>query len=458
MRQPLYKNLYIQVRDEISSGRLKAGMKLPSIRQMTKDSGVSRTTVETAYEELCADGLVSCVPQSGYYVNVVPQRSQTATTEQEIEPETEPEIRYDFSGHTLDEGSFDFDIWRRLSRSVMTQKEVFLRYGDQQGERALREQIARYLSAGRGVYTRPENILVAAGIQSLLSILCELFDKKNVKIAFEDPGFRKGYRIFDDHGYETVFVHSGEDGIDLDGLAQSGANMVYLSPSHSFPSGATMPHKKRVELMEWARKNQAVVFEDDYDGELRYTGKPLATLSSLDTEGCVIYLGAFSKLLPPSIRISYAVLPDRFLASYRSIAGQYNQTSSTMEQLTMARFMEEGRLERQVRRLRRIYARKNAQLEQGFADWFGDRAIVRPNDTGLHVIVSLKGQHDAEELCRMAVDEGINIVPMSSYRLGGKTEDTTDFYLSTAGIAEEDIEPAIELLSNIWERGEHVST
>ena len=136
--------------------------------------------------------------------------------------------------------------------------------------------------------------------------------------------------------------------------------MVYLSPSHSFPYGATIPHRKRIQLMQWAKRRNAIVFEDDYDGELRYTGKPLATLSGLDEDGRVIYLGTFSKLLPPSIRISYAVLPDRLLPLYQSIADQYNQTSSTIEQLTMARFMEEGRLERQFRRLRRIYARKNA--------------------------------------------------------------------------------------------------
>ncbi|MGN1014709.1 MAG: PLP-dependent aminotransferase family protein [Butyricicoccus sp.] len=450
MRQPLYQNLYLQVRGQIESGHLEAGTRLPSIRQMTRDSSVSRTTVETAYEQLCADGLVTCVPQSGYYVNARPEQRM-----QELEPEPEQElervpVRYDFSGHTLDEGSFDFDIWRRLSRAVMAEKELFLRYGDNQGEYALRFQIAKYLSAGRGVYTRPENIVISAGIQSLLSILCEMFDKTKTRIAFEDPGFRKGYRIFADHSYETVFVRGSSTGIDLDELSRSGANMVYLSPSHSFPYGATMPHQKRTALMEWARQQQAIVFEDDYDGELRYTGKPLATLSSLDTDGRVIYLGTFSKLLPPSIRISYAVLPDRLLPLYRRIREQYNQTSSTMEQLTMARFMEEGRLERQVRRLRRIYARKNARMEQAFSDWFGARASVRPNDTGLHVIVSLRGQYDAHRLCDLAEHEGIRLVPMSSYRMGRQTEATTDFYFSSAGISEQDIAPAIEQLSRIW--------
>lgn len=450
MRQPLYQNLYLQVREEILSGRLDAGMRLPSIRQMTRDSSVSRTTVETAYEQLCADGFVTCVPQSGYYVNTLPKRAEPVVQPDPGPELAVPEIRYDFSGKTLDAGSFDFTIWRRLSRAAMSEQDSFLRYGDNQGEFALREQIAKYLSAGRGVYSRPQNIVVSAGIQSLLSILCEMFDKPHMRIAFEDPGFRKGHRIFADHGYETVFVAGSSTGINLEELERSKANMIYLSPSHSFPYGATIPHRKRVQLMRWAKQHDAVVFEDDYDGELRYTGKPLATLSGLDEEGRVIYLGTFSKLLPPSIRISYAVLPDRLLPQYQAIADQYNQTSSTMEQLTMARFMEEGRLERQVRRLRRIYARKNARIESAVTEYFGDRATIQPNDTGLHVILSLHGVYDVQKLRRLAEEEGIRIVPMSSYRMGQRTEATTDFYLSSAGIREEDIVPAIRRLSEIW--------
>ena len=450
MKQPLYQNLYLQVREEILSGRISDGMRLPSIRQMTRDYSVSRTTVETAYEQLCADGLVTCVPQSGYYVNSLPKRpSRAELAPPPCAPQT-PEIRYDFSGKTLDAGSFDFTIWRRLSRAAMSEQNYFLRYGETQGEYALREQISKYLSAGRGVYTQPQNIVVSAGIQSLLSILCEMFDKTQMRIAFEDPGFRKGHRIFADHGYETVFVAGSSTGINLEELEESKANMVYLSPSHSFPYGATIPHRKRIQLMQWAKRRNAIVFEDDYDGELRYTGKPLATLSGLDEDGRVIYLGTFSKLLPPSIRISYAVLPDRLLPLYQAIADQYNQTSSTIEQLTMARFMEEGRLERQVRRLRRIYARKNACIEDSVERYFGTRAAIRPNDTGMHVILSLHGVYDAKELRDRAEEEGIRIVPMSSYRMGHQIGATTDFYLSSAGISEQDIAPAIRRLSEIW--------
>lgn len=448
MGEPLYLRLYHQIRSEIEAGRLAPGMRLPSIRQMTRDSSVSRTTVEAAYEQLCADGIVNCVPQSGYYVNDIPHRPPV---EAAPEPQPRPKpCRYDFSGHRMDPQLFDFDIWRKLSRSVMMDSAPFLGYGENQGEFILREQIARYLSAGRGVYTTADHVVISAGIQSLLGLLCEIFDKPQQRIAFEDPGFRKGYRVFADHGYDTIFIRGGASGINLAELEQSRANMLYISPSHSFPSGASLTHSKRVQLLRWAQRNHAVLFEDDYDGELRYTGKPLATLSALDSGGNVIYLGAFSKLLPPSIRISYAVLPTRLLPLYRAVAPYYNQTSSTMEQLTMARFIEEGRLEKQIRRLRRIYAHKNARIAEAFAEHFGARAVVRPNDTGLHVIVSLAGGGDAEEMCRLARQADVHIVPMSSYQLGHHPLNQTDFYLSSAGIPEEDIEPAIAQLRTVW--------
>lgn len=449
MHEPLYLKLYRQLYQEIEEGRLAPGTRLPSIRQMTQVSAVSRTTVETAYEHLCADGLVTCVPQSGYYVNEVAHRPQKPAPVHA--PTQDPACAFDFTGHRMDPALFDFDIWRKLSRAVMMDSTPFLGYGENQGEPRLREQIARYLSAGRGVYTTAEHVVISAGIQSLLGVLCEMFlDKQSKCVAFEDPGFRKGWRVFADHGYSTVFIPGGETGIDLDRLEQSNANMLYISPSHSFPSGASLSHGKRVRLMQWARRRGAIVFEDDYDGELRYTGKPLATLSAMDSAENVIYLGTFSKLLPPSIRISYAVLPPRLLPLYQNIAGYYNQTSSTMEQLTMARFMEEGRLEKQIRRLRRIYAHKNTCIMQAFAEHFGARAVVRPNDTGLHAVVSLSGGGDAEEMCRLAYQAGVAILPISTYQLTGTKQGQTDFYLSSAGIAVEDIEPAVARLRSVW--------
>ena len=446
MSRPLYRQIYERMREDILAGRLSHGDRLPSIRQMTRDSGVSRTTVETAYEQLCADGLVNCVPQSGYYVNQLPRRRERVHT---AEPQPQ-KPRYDFSGKYLDPTSFDFDIWRRLSRAVMQDSVSFLGYGDCQGEYELRRQIARYLSAGRGVYASAENVVIGAGIQTLLSILCEMFDKSGRRIAFEDPGFQKGLRIFRDHNYEIVSVPGGASGIDIRALYESGANMLYISPSHSFPSGATLPLDKRLKLLEWAQSTgDGILFEDDYDGELRYTGKPLATLSSLDANGQVIYLGTFSKLLPPSIRISYAVLPDVLVPEYRRIAQRYNQTSSTMEQLTMARFIEEGRLEKQVRRLRRIYGRKNEAITRALDRQFGALATVRPNDTGLHLNVSLRISERADSLCARAEEHGLRIIPLSSYRTEGAESETADLYLSCAGIAEKDIEPAIRLLREL---------
>lgn len=447
MSKPLYKQLYHEFKSQIEAGTFQGGTRLPSIRQLIRETGYSRTTVEAAYEQLCADGLALCVPQSGYYVSGAPQRPLEKSLP---EKKDDSPVLFDFSGKQMDPKTFDFDIWRRLSRSVMQSSSSFLGYGDIQGESVLRRQIARYLSVGRGVYATEENVVIGAGVQSLLHILCEMLPKEGMRIAFETPGFQKGYHIFKDHGYQAVFIKGSLSGIDISDLYSSGANAVYISPSHSFPSGAALPYEKRIALMQWAKKVHGAVFEDDYDGELRYSGRPLATLASLDEEGRVFYLGTFSKLLPPSIRISYAVLPNRLLPAYRRIAGRYNQTSSTMEQLTMARFIEEGRLERQIRRLRRIYSRKNAAITAAFQQYFGKNATISPNDTGLHMIVSLKLPQTAEKLCQLALQNGVRLIPMQTFHLEGGAAESAELYLSCAGVAEEAIGDAVAHLYKAW--------
>lgn len=447
-KYPLYKIVYLNFQQQIETGRLIKGNKLPSIRQMTRDSGVSRTTVETAYEQLCADGYVICKPQSGYYVSDMHIRSKPPV-KHTFKMETEKNYIYDFSGKKMDSHEFDFDIWRKLAKNVMQDSEPFMAYGSPQGEPRLREQIAKYLSAGRGVYASSENIVIGAGVQSLLHIFCSLVDKKNAKIAFENPGFPKGYQIFKDHEVEAVFVEGDGKGINVDKLYKTEANILYISPSHTFPTGVTMPHFKRKELLQWASDTDSIIIEDDYDGELKYSGKPLATLTSLDHKDSVFYMGTFSKLLPPSIRISYLVLPNRFLDRYGQIASYYNQTSSTMEQLTMASYIENGFLEKQIRRLRRIYGRKNAEVTRAFAQYFGDMATVYPNDTGLHVTVSIRSQDSAEEICQKAEKNGIGLIPMSSYELKDNESQSAQIYMSCASIREEDIEKAIAILKNL---------
>ena len=449
-KQPLYQTVYLYFRQQIESGFLAVGNKLPSIRQMTRDSGVSRTTVETAYEQLCADGYVICRPQSGYYVSDLHIQSkpiQTGGAAQEI---TDKEFEYDFSGKRMDSREFDFQIWRKLAKNVMQDSEPFMAYGFPQGEPKLREQIAKYLSAGRGVYASSEQIIIGAGVQSLLHLFCAMTENAQTKVAFETPGFPKGYQIFQDHKVPATFVPGDGQGIDIRRLYESGANVLYVSPSHTFPTGATMPHQKRQEILRWSADTDGLIIEDDYDGELKYSGKPLATLTSLDRWGHVFYLGTFSKLLPPSLRISYLILPEAYVETYQKIAANYNQTSSTMEQLTMASYIENGFLEKQIRRLRRIYGRKNAEVTRAFAKYFGDMATVYPNDTGLHVTVSLQTALSAGEICEKAEKRGIGLTPMANQQEGEHAR----IYMSCASIREEKIEEAIGILRELMKEGE----
>ncbi len=446
----LYEKIYNDIKLQIEIGVLKDGQRLASIRQMMTETNLSRTTIENAYEMLCAKGYVTCTPQSGYYVNSWAKTNQTNV--KKTEDETDRKIIYDFTGKTMDENSFDFTYWKTLSRSVMDDYLEFLRYGDPLGEKKLRIAICNYLFAGRGAYFDYNNIVIGAGVQSLLHVICEMFDKEKMILAFENPGFKKGYRIFKDHGYNIVFVNGGKNGINIDELYKSQANMLYISPAHSFPSGASLTYEKRVKLLKWAKDVDGIIIEDDYDGELRFSGKPLSSLMRMDNEGRVIYLGTFSKLLPPSIRISYAVLPEHLSQKYMELSANYNQTSSTIEQLAMSRFIDEGKLEKQVRKLRKLYASKNKKIAEVLKEYFKNRVHVDPNDTGLHMIVRFDINYSAKTLCDEVIKNGVGIIPMSSYKLSSGNESSAEIYFSCASIKNEEIEQGIKIIFDCVQR------
>ena len=207
---------------------------------------------------------------------------------------------------------------------------------------------------------RDSQIIIGAGIQYLLSILCSLLRDKHHDIAFEYPGFNQAKNVFEDYNMDIIPIPVLKEGIDIEKLKKSKVKMVYLSPSHQYPTGSVMPIDKRIEILNWAQENNSIIIEDDYDCLIRYESRPIPALQGLDKAGHVIYLGSFSKILLPSIRISYMILPLDILENYKWIKARYSQTSSKIEQLTLTKFMAEGYLEKHLRKIRKLYYKKNA--------------------------------------------------------------------------------------------------
>lgn len=387
---PLYMQVYTYYKDLITDGKLAPNTRLPSVRRCAENLSISRTTAEAAYFQLCADGYVLSKPQSGYYVTDLyfhkPQKKAAPARTDATK------VLYDFSSLSADRESFDFGLWRRYLKSALRQDERLLSYGAVQGEQDLREAVAQYISQKRNVVCTAENIVIGAGVQSLLHILCAM--QRTGTICFQDKSFSEGIAIFRDHGFQIV-------------ENETRAALLYTSPSHRNRWGDVMSANERIALLKQAAKHDTLLIEDDYDNEFGYFDKPTPSLQGLDGGHRVVYLGTFSKLLLPSIRLSFMVLPDRLLPRYREIAPLYNQTASKAEQIALCQFIRDGHLASQIRKVRKLYAQKAVLLEQAVKAVFGDAVQTHIGDTGFVVKADLQTVLSAGEICVRAKHAGI---------------------------------------------------
>ena len=444
----LYEQLYNKIISAINSDKLCKGDKLPSIRRLSEDLNISRTTVETAYEQLCAEGYINNQPKRGFFVeaehnfnngNTIVKRntiSIPAVQNRNI-------IKYDFSGSSIDSQYIDIKFWKRCVKDVLDKHYVISSYGLPQGELSLRETLCDYSRNVRSVITNVDNILIGAGTQPLLSVLLgicgELAYGKD--IAIEKGFFPQGEQIFSDFGFNLSPLKADKNGIILDDTVKS--RMLFVNSSGSIRGSAPIPINKRMEIIRHAEKNDAIIIEDDFNGELRYNSKPVPALQGICSDR-VVYIGSFSKLLLPSVRISYMVMPESLAKIYRERQQNYNQTSSKIEQLALAEYIKSGRLERQLRKLRKIYAIKSKLLSECLDKSFGENSIIDVVETALCVRIKLNSPHSLEELEKRAVNGGIKL---------GKCREKNGlkyFYLCFSGIETDEIPLAVEHLKNVW--------
>lgn len=453
---PLYIQLYQYFKTEIEKSRLLPGEKLPSIRELGKSLSVSKITVEKAYQQLVSEGYIENYDRSRYTVNKLDSflgktMPSLINQEQNSQKNTrENIIRYDFSSGEMDLDGFDFSLWKRYISKSFLQKERLVGYGNIKGEEELREEIVKYIQTSRGVRTHKSQIIIGAGVQNLLSILCSILKLENNSIAFEEPGFKNGRRIFADNAFHIKPIKMKKDGIDMEELASSGERLVYVSPSHQFPTGYIMPIGRRNQLLHWAQSNNGTIIEDDYDSEFRYYGRPIPALKGLDIQGNVVYLGSFSKIIPPSIRISYMVLPEKFLDSYQQKSSLYNQAASTVEQLALAQFMSDGHLDRQIRRLRKLYHEKRRLFFAAIKTILGDKVQVAENESGLHTILTVHSELSAHQLGERGKKQGCSVAPVDDYYWEATPEKLPQILLYFSKIPTAEMETAIQRLKDAW--------
>lgn len=385
-KDPYYIQLYSYIRDEITSGAIADGERMPSLRSLSSDLKISVTTVSQAYDQLTVEGYISPKAGSGYYVNDIGgigmYSKEREETVYEAGKENLPAV-YDLA-------CFDFNKWKKCSSRIYTEySQLLLFEGDPQGEYQLRYEIAKYVYSARGVICRPEQIVIGAGTQQITVQLARLLKALEIgHVAVEDPGYLPVRNIFSDNGFAMTLVPVRKDGISIEKLPENISCAAYVNPSNQFPTGAVMPVRKRKELLKWAADNNSYVIEDDYDSELRYFGRPVPAMQGMDVSGRVIYLGSFSSTLFPAIKISYMILPEHAAKVFDTIKMNYTQTCSKAEQLTLALFMNEGLYQTNIKKLRKLYAQKLHRVISAVASYGSESVSAKNTSSGINIILS----------------------------------------------------------------------
>ncbi|NQX67786.1 PLP-dependent aminotransferase family protein [Paenibacillus alba] len=461
-QDPLYLQLYTQIRQQIRSGAILNGARMPSVRTLQTQLHISKTPIETAYQMLSSEGYVVSKPRSGLYAinafkpeHALMQGPITHHIDAALRPLSQrtssaPHV-IDFNPTSLDVQTFPFRIWRKmLNEALENSAELLCQYGDTQGEYAFRTVIADYIRQARGVVCSPEQIIIGSGISYSMSILTKLL-AGYPHIAMEEPGFPKVRDHFGISGFAITPISIGNKGLSIDELERSSAQLVYVTPSHQFPTGSVIPYAERAQLLNWASARKAYIIEDDYDGEFRYFSKPIPSLQSLDHQGRVIYIGTFSKAFTPALRMNYMVLPVTLIRKMESLQALLS-SPSRIEQWAMQSFIEQGHWFRHIRRMRNTYRKKHSILMEKISAYFADEVEITGHSAGLHIQISVKTKLKPEQLVQMAADHGVRIYDMRGAWMDQNAEAAGDpkVYLGFGGISEAEMESGLLRLKRAW--------
>lgn len=431
-----YRTVYENIKSAVLVGAIKQGERLPSIREAASQLKVSRTTVESAYTRLCIEGIAESRPNRGYFIIGTGKAETAGETERVIYT---PKIRYDFSSRHIDKASADTEIWRRLVRGVLRDSDVLTSYGDPQGEIALRSALSAYAYKSRGVVSSAENIVIGAGIGPLLNILCGIMGRK-VTVGLESGGFKEAESIFTDYGIEFKPLKSDSSGAEIQELYSKNIDVLFLEPSSLSKISVNGISRRRVEFGNWLKEDKKrIIIEDDYNGELRYTARSLPAFQSKAAESCV-YIGSFSKLLLPSVRIAYMVLPPVFTEIFNNRKRFYNQTCGKTEQLALAEYINCGDLEKHLRRLRRLYYAKSQLLCRELKTNISDLRELVLYESSLTVEIKTGIKAESEEIYKAAFMAGIKLMPSKGV---GAVK------LCFAGVNEDEIPEAVKALAEV---------
>jgi GntR family transcriptional regulator / MocR family aminotransferase len=440
-RGDLSMQIYRQLLGAVLDGRLRSGERLPPTRELARRLGVSRNTVGVAYELLVAEGVVAGRVGAGSFICAEPLRRMQARRAppgavlprevwREIpalaaRPARLAVYDYDFGVGRPDPALFPFTTWRRLlANEFRSPNPLYAQYGDPAGHPALRAAIAKHIGVSRAVRAHADDVILTQGAQQAFDLIGRLFISERTCVAVEDPGYPYAQLLFRSLGAHVVGVPVDGEGLDVDAIPDN-ARLVYVTPSHQFPLGTAMSLQRRTMLLAWAERRGAVIVEDDYDSEFRFDGRPLDPLQSLDRAGCVIYVGSFSKVLLPTLRMGFLIAPASLQPALRAAKQLTDWHGDLAAQAALASFIGQGFLARHIRKVAREYANRHARVAESLEHAFGRWLQLIPSASGLHLAAWAIPDRsvDIAQVARRAGERGVKVQTLSEYYIGAPERD-----------------------------------
>jgi GntR family transcriptional regulator / MocR family aminotransferase len=464
---PLFQQVYLGLRKAILSGAFQGGGRLPSTRELAQELGISRTVVLLAYDQLLAEGFTVGRSGSGTYVSPGVGAARSTPSEEpfrvrlarfgkaataawpkvNVPQKRTPVLPYDFAYGRSDVETFPFAMWRRLLLKGARQASASdLDYGPAGGGTDLREAICAHLRRSRAVNCDPTQVIIVNGSQQALDLIARVLLQPGDTVAVEDPSYQGTTEVLRAAATRLRTVSVDAQGLNPAELPRS-ARAVFVTPSHQFPTGAILPLSRRLALLEWAKRRDAVIVEDDYDGEFRYEGQMLESLQGLDRDSRVIYVGTFSRTVYSALRIGYLVVPKSLVAPFSAAKWLCDRHTPSLEQRTLAEFIASGMYERYLRRLRRRNAARREVLLQSVSKYLHDRVEVTGAAAGAHIVLWSARRVAEDTLIAAAASRGVGIYAMSPYYL--KHPARTGVLLGYSRMTENDIQEGIRRLSKV---------
>ena len=434
---PAYRWLYSAIREQILNGRLRPGSQLPSTRELAKSYRLSRGTVVTAFEQLASEGYLEGVVGSGTRVSrTLPEdwlnvRGDTSLSKRQttarrhlshyarrlkLFPNYDQRTTRAFRSNLPGLDAFPMELWTQVTARVLRRMSTQQLLGcDPMGYAPLQRAIADYLSTSRGVRCDPRQIAVVSGVQAALDLVARLFVDRGDSVCMEGPGYIGAAHAFEATGAKIVHAGLDREGMKLPQAYRRQMRLVYVTPGHQFPLGTTMSLTRRLALLAWAAKSDALIFEDDYDGEFRYSGRPIPALQGLDRSGLVLYAGSFSKVLFPSLRLAYLLVPEDLIDRFAAAISLTKRHAPVLEQAVLSEFIVAGHFGRHVRRMRELYAERLEVLLSAARSELSGLLEVPPIEAGLQTVGWLEKGISEGAAAKAAKSRNVDVTPLSAY-------------------------------------------